>query len=218
MIHKVLLLFVVVFSLCRSYGQAGEKRNIHFDLSTGLEIFELTFNQDFKKGTGASIDYRFDVAYNTHDRVAVKFGLGSKKYLSDNTSRDKIISSNQIGLGLLFYMINRPKFSLKLGIDLGVFNFEYRTEQVVPKTDTVNVALFTANGVYNKMQLTATKYFGKLKHFGVFLDLGIANNPMKLDNVFYNDKEITSFNNTDIEDIRINSIGGYGHIGLTYYF
>jgi hypothetical protein len=218
-INKVtILIFICLFINISAYSQAGDKGNLHFQANYGLDIFKTSNNVRFRKPslTGGT-DINFGVQYNTHKQVGVRLEVSKIDYIdNDNADVDAYLNIRGLGLGLNYYVINREKFSLQVGADLGIFNLDHKRDLLDSDSTFSDVSLI-ARGYYQKLYFNATKYIGKKHQLGLNLKVGVMNAPYRWHELQVNDVNVQKIRGIPTVDIITGQIGLHGSIGLTCY-
>ncbi len=208
---KYILGLLIIFSAATEhYTQAGDKGVLITDIGVGGTGYKLLTNYSFKESSAVDYGLMAHVGYNFHKSVGLNLEFENRNYLAgDSVEVDKILS-NRIGVGAEFHMINKPKFTLSIGMLVGGFTFNYN---VIDSTNTYDIK---ASGIYQKIGLTSRFYFGKKNAFGLFLNGGFVNNPMTYDSYEYNNEQQDYIDGILVKDHRVFSRGFYVNIGLTY--
>ena len=213
-----ILILICIFINISAYGQAGDKGNLHFQANYGLDIFKTSNNVRFRKPTlTGGTDMNFGIQYNTHKRVGARLEVSKIDYIiNDNADVDAYLNIRGLGLGLNYYVINREKFSLQVGADLGIFNLDHKRD-LLDSDSTFNDVNLIARGYYQKLYFNATKYLGKKHQFGLNLKVGVMNAPYRWQELQVNDVDVQKIRGIPIFDVITGQIGLYGSIGLTCY-
>ncbi|WP_258542487.1 hypothetical protein [Parvicella tangerina] len=206
----VCLLLIGVFGV----SQTETKGNFTFEGGSGLNGYRMQSSQGFGNSTGASWNANGMVGYYFHNRVNVNLEYQFHRYLlgeedSTTISDANYISSNRLGIGLRYDIVDKPGYRLSVGGTIGVFDFVSGFE------DSTSTATIYATGIYQNYGLTNNFYFGEKKLFGLFVKLGIVNNPMTLKDVIINEEHQEVFQGQPLKNYKFNSIGFYLNIGLS---
>lgn len=120
---------VLASVLC--YGQANDQGVIHLGLGWGLTLGGATIEQSFpspyptesSRGIGGNSNYGLDFGYGLNEMLSV--GAYVRKegaaYIATNANDDFTMDVRGFGFGLKgkFYAVNKDKFTLYFGPDIG---------------------------------------------------------------------------------------------------
>lgn len=207
----VIILISLHFSVVDSFSQNGDKGNVLIEGGIGVNGYNVLNNWGFGSTIAVSTDLNFTVSYITHKRVGFLAEYERHSYFSDPDVNVQFLGSNRVGVGLAFHIVNKSKFNMDFGMNVGVFDFEYSfiTDNNIP-------AEVNAQGVYQKLNLTLRKMFGEKGNLGLFFKLGIINNPMQINSLKIDDLESETYMNKPINELILNSAGYYFKLGMTY--
>lgn len=193
-------------------GQNASKGMMTFEAGGGVNAYRLQSSQGFGSSPAGSFDINGMIGYYFHKNVNFNLEYENHSYLREVNGMTEYLGANRIGVGIRYALIDRPKYQLSLGGTVGGFNFGYIV------TDSLSVAEFGAKGIYQTYGLTNKFLFGESRKFGLFLKVGLVNNPMTIDKIIINDEEKEELDGIPVRDYKINSIGYYVKLGLTYHF
>ncbi len=208
----VFLAFCGLFST--GIAQTGVKNTFTFEGGAGLNAYSIQTSQGFEEAIGASWNFNAMGGYYFHDRVNVNMEYQFHRYFTANDSsrvnRANYISSNRIGVGIRFAIVDNGRYQLSVGGTVGLFDF------VAGFEDSLSTVVLYANGIYQNYGFTNNFYFGEKKQLGLFVKLGIVNNPMTIKDIVVNDESRESYQEIEVNKYKFNSIGYYLNLGVAF--
>ena len=215
------LLSVLLISFCtvNLFSQTADKGRIKVNLGTGFGVLQTISNSDINSTGFAvpSINY-LEFEYNTHKQVSFGLELFSHTYNAEDTAVTSI-GGGALGFDLKYYLTNKEKSNLFIGVTVGGANLVYQAYHY-PDSGSIDSTRkniwFQAAGAYNKVYMGFNKYFGNV--FGLSIKAGFMNMTYRLRDVTIDDVEVERFDRMPVSSWNTLLRGGFVNIGFTLKF
>jgi len=220
---NLLLLFISLIAINAS-SQAVRKKNVQIDFGAGLGVYHAYDNLWGQlagpKVNAAATLYNFNVSYAVIDQFSLGAELQTQTFLTDNGDTSSHVEAGSGGSLLIrsdYFFLKKGSFTIFSGMGIGAGGLNYsRTE-----TDSLgNVTTGKVHGEGTRISPRAGMkfFFGKKKHFGLFLDYSFNAYTYNIKLFSINDVEQERMSYRQTDDVILTVRGHEVRFGLSIKF
>ena len=209
---KVIVVFLLAFCFNTLNGQKVEKKDWHFNLGSGLGVYNGLNSINTQSSVGSvSLVTQLGVEYFFEERLSLGISVRQHSFLPENNPTTEF--NEAFGGGWYFtnsyYFFKRPKFVSYGRVMLG----QTENKFVVTNPQLNSTGKLGFGGFTYGLQLGFKKYFGKI--IGLFFQVNYTKHNLVIRSMVSDGTTFTEYNNVKVGETRIFHNGAEAQLGLT---
>lgn len=220
---KFLLYLFIIFSI-NANSQAVRKKNFQIDFGTGIGIYHAYDNlwgQLTNQGANAGAYlYHANVSYALVDQFSLGAELEVQSFMTNNGDTTRLTEEGNGASWLIrsdYHFLKKDNFTVFAGLGIGGAGIDYsRTE--IDSLNNITTGSVHGEGTRISPRTGMKFFFGKKKHFGLFLDYSFNAYTYHITDFVLNGilQEYMSYRRS--EDVILTVRGHEVRVGLTIKF